>query len=401
MQFDPRRAGGRRYFAFPKIGHQNPWLDFLRSLAIMLVLLRHGVRAGPDVAPKGDGFVASLLINGWVGVDLFLVLSGYLIGNALIRRSQGGSVFPAMAGYFRARILRIVPAYYVAMLLIVGGAFPFYAVDYGGIVPRVFYHALFLQDYLPSDINVTFWSLGVEEKFYILAPLLVFAIAALPLRAVLGLLLALFLISPTLRLVAFAGQTEPVTYAHFFRAFRSPFHMVLEPLIMGVTVSYLTSLRGLAFTRRTAIVILCSALAGFALLAGSHDFMATISIYDIVFQPVVLALLFGAMVVAALSLHGVALPFEHFWRAVARLSYTLYLVHFPLIPLALHIAGRTPTSSAGAFWAAYICLSTAMAMALHFAVEKPFLMLKDRSIPKSAARSESRTFAIRQNTVAS
>ncbi|MEL6324033.1 MAG: acyltransferase family protein, partial [Pseudomonadota bacterium] len=67
------------YFAFPPIRGQNPWLDALRAIAVILVLLRHGERIVPLSDAGWTAPVHNLFINGWVGVDLFLVLSGYLI----------------------------------------------------------------------------------------------------------------------------------------------------------------------------------------------------------------------------------------------------------------------------------------------------------------------------------
>ena len=66
--------------------------------------------------------------------------------------------------------MRILPAYYVVLGVAAAGWIPFFAVDADLLGLRVIYHALFLQDYLPSNIVIAFWSLGVEEKFYIAAP---------------------------------------------------------------------------------------------------------------------------------------------------------------------------------------------------------------------------------------
>jgi peptidoglycan/LPS O-acetylase OafA/YrhL len=66
--------------------------------------------------------------------------------------------------------MRILPAYYAVLGVAAAGWIPFFAVDADRLGLRVIYHALFLQDYLPSNIVIAFWSLGVEEKFYIAAP---------------------------------------------------------------------------------------------------------------------------------------------------------------------------------------------------------------------------------------
>lgn len=104
---------GAKLFSFAKLAHHNPWLDLLWTIAIFLVLLRHGSRFENN--GLSDGFLANLFKNGWVGVDLFFVLAGYLIACALIRRSKPhGGFFPK--GYFKDRILRIVPTNYAVLL---------------------------------------------------------------------------------------------------------------------------------------------------------------------------------------------------------------------------------------------------------------------------------------------
>jgi peptidoglycan/LPS O-acetylase OafA/YrhL len=70
-------------------GRNNPWLDLVRSLAILLVLFRHGERAFNVASDGQPGPLGTIFINGWIGVDLFFVLSGYLIARHLIRRGVG------------------------------------------------------------------------------------------------------------------------------------------------------------------------------------------------------------------------------------------------------------------------------------------------------------------------
>jgi peptidoglycan/LPS O-acetylase OafA/YrhL len=79
---------------------------------------------------------------------------------------------------------------------------------------------------------------------------------------------------------------------------------------------------------------------------------------------------------AVLSAHR-PLPCAPAARVLATLSYTLYLVHFPLLPLAMAL-GRTSQYPLAAFWIAFLGLSTLAALALHLAVERPFLNLRDR-----------------------
>ena len=174
------RCGWPRYFSFARDADGIAALDGLRAAAILLVLARHAVmpfRADGGMAFEVFGWqIATPLVNGWIGVDLFFVLSGFLISHSIIRRRDGFR----LGRYVARRALRIVPAYYAMLGIAAAGAIPFYTVDPELLGLRILYHALFLQDYLPSGIVVAFWSLGVEEKFYIAAPFVLLPLSRNP-----------------------------------------------------------------------------------------------------------------------------------------------------------------------------------------------------------------------------
>ena len=361
------------YLSFASQANHNSWLDLLRSVAIFLVLFRHGSVAAENGAT--DGFIANIFRNGWVGVDLFFVLSGYLIAGGLIRRSESSDkLFPA--GYFRDRILRIVPAYYAVLFLCILGLFPGYFVDEDNLVQSLIAHLLLLQDYTGANINVVFWSLGVEEKFYIAAPFIVFVLWK-PTHIRLGAALAVLLLlaSPISRALAFEGMGDAISYDEFFRTLRSPFHMSLDCFVVGILVA-IARAKGMVPSQKHAVAGLAGSAAVLLAWLGSHEFLVEISRVDVWFQPSALAILFGLMVWCAASLPDRTPAFEPFFRVNARLSYSLYLIHYPLIPLALVLAHGQHIA---AFWTVYVLLSYAGALLLHFSVEKPFLILKQRS----------------------
>lgn len=368
-------------------------LDGLRAIAILLVLARHAVRpfceAASPLLPIGGWDAAAPLLNGWVGVDLFFVLSGFLIARHLLAR-LGSPDRLAVGAYLTKRALRIVPAYYAVLLLVAAGLVPLYPVPPDALGLRLGYHALFLQDYLPANIVVVFWSLGVEEKFYLLAPLLLAAVLALrrP-ESQLAAVVALALLGPAFRTASALLHPGIDQYGPFFHTFRSPFHACLDALMIGVACALLYHHRArLAWLRHpaTAAWMLGGgiALAGWLLLAA--PMLAQIDAFDKIVQPLLIALAAGA-ILAGLVLRGRPVPALRgpSFLVLARLSYALYLVHLPLIPGLLWLldgplglAEAAPALRFAAFLPLFTCASLLAAALLHYLIEKPFLLLKDR-----------------------
>jgi peptidoglycan/LPS O-acetylase OafA/YrhL len=378
------RASAGSYLGFEARAGDNAWLDLVRAMAITLVLLRHGYHASAASQDAAPAFVHALAMNGWVGVDLFFVLSGYLITCHLARAGLGTGRF-VLWRYLSARALRIVPAYLAVMALILAAAFPLYTVDPTHLGLRVAYHLLFLQDYLPSNINIVFWSLGVEEKFYLAAPLLVgLALMQKTLARKLLVLSLVAALAPALRAWTYV-EASPTDYVHFFRTLRSPFHACLEPLVAGVAVAVAQEAGAVRPALAAGRRLFAPALLLLAIWLVSHEFMRTIGVFDAVAQPVVIAALCGLVTLTAVRMNGAPMRFEALPRAVARLSYTLYLVHYPLVPVALAV-GAAAAWPVATFWLVYLAAAFAAAAILHWAVEKPFLKLKDELLRGAGRR---------------
>jgi peptidoglycan/LPS O-acetylase OafA/YrhL len=356
-------------------GRSNPWLDLVRALAIVLVLLRHGERALQAKAAGLEGLLHTVFLNGWIGVDLFFVLSGYLIARHLFRAGIGSAEF-GFGRYVAMRALRILPAYYAVLVLTAAGAFPLFHVSGEALALRFAYHVLFLQDYLPSDINAVFWSLGVEEKFYLLAPLLILLLLRCRGAGMrIALLLSLCALPMLARTAIFHLDADGVDYPEFWRTFRSPFHMALEGLVVGVAIALAQHAGAVRPSRKTGLCVLAGSALVLLVWAGSHEFMAELSTADVTLQPALIALLAGAITLGGVQLDGTPMPLARPVRAVARLSYSLYLIHYPLIPLVIAVA--LPHGPA-VFWCLYLAASLCAALLLHFAVERPFLVWKSQ-----------------------
>ena len=206
-----------------------PELDGLRGLAILLVIICHYI-AGASHPPFG--FVADHLITildlGWSGVDLFFVLSGFLIGGILLSSRNSPTYFRT---FYLRRVHRILPVYYSWILLylvfvgicVYSSLRPVIMTPPGtalasqdlAVVPK---YLLFLQNilYSPRPFEwqwfVVTWSLAVEEQFYLLAPPLIRWVSR---RILLVILCFTLIAAPVLRYVSFVSFPQLDHFAQF------------------------------------------------------------------------------------------------------------------------------------------------------------------------------------------
>jgi peptidoglycan/LPS O-acetylase OafA/YrhL len=188
-----------------------PELDGLRRTAIVLVLLYHYAYLAPPADPTS--VLARLQRScgmGWAGVDLFFVLSGFLIGGILLDARSSGSYFET---FYARRFFRIIPLYYIWIginFALTLTAFRVYLKPFGAVPEQwqsVPVYMSFLQnctENLHSNLG-TAWlshlrSLAVEEQFYLLMPL---AVRFLPRRRLVPLLLTSSVAAPIARILVF------------------------------------------------------------------------------------------------------------------------------------------------------------------------------------------------------
>lgn len=171
-------------FATYKATHRFANLDGLRFVAIVLVMFHH-------VLPEHQA-TGALWQRGFLGVDLFFVLSGFLITTLLLREADANGGSFSLRKFYQRRVLRILPAYYllitaVSLYYVVGKE----RADLAELVP---YYYLFLSNFLTEHLPTLdpTWSVSVEEQFYMIWPLLLLLI---PKRNVVSFLLVLIFIN--------------------------------------------------------------------------------------------------------------------------------------------------------------------------------------------------------------
>ncbi|MGO8998989.1 MAG: acyltransferase family protein [Polyangiaceae bacterium] len=369
-----------------------PTLDGLRALAILLVIFRHS--AGP--ARYDDGmtarFFAAVARTGWAGVDLFFVVSGFLITGILLDSKARPYFF---RNFYVRRALRIFPPYYLLLFIALCVMPRFLSTESPGVQDILRGQVWFwtytsniglwvhggwssTQGWLWLDHT---WSLAVEEQFYFIWPLVVFLASR---RMLARIAAGIVVLSPLLRFVMLkAGVPEEVVYTFTLSrfdslamgsllalfaqsaAYRARAPMLVRALMVGgalVLVPVVIHVRGLTETSRAVQLVAYTGLA-------------------VLFTGVVLA----AVVAPAGSTIAVFLSWAPL-SFIGRYSYGIYLCHYPLEPLFLKVfpmerIARTthaPLLAVLLFIAFQTAVSTAIAFVSYQLYERHFIGLKGR-----------------------
>jgi len=348
----------------------------LRAIAIVLVILYHAGLFGFVLPYDVQRF-------GWIGVDLFFVLSGYLIAGQLLSALARGRS-PNVRRFYWRRALRILPAFFVVVaicfFLPVWREYP--------NMPPVWKFLTFTQN-LGLRGGTTFshaWSLCIESQFYLLLPFLLLALARWR-RGHWIVPCAVVLCGIVVRgLIARANLNSPApSFAVWQKFIYYPTYARLDPLTMGVCLAAIEHFRPKWWTAltKTAKWIWIPALAAIVLaLVLAED---TLSITSCALGFPLIALGFSALLLCAVSPE---LPFSRVTTPgaafLATVAYSVYLshkliIHWTLTFGAAHSIAETSVTG-------YVLMLSSILVAgsaLFFAVERPFLQMRQRYVKRS------------------
>lgn len=347
-------------------------LDGLRGLAVLVVILYHASVFEP---PSGGAWAAlrAAARFGWAGVDLFFVLSGFLI-TRILWASRGAENYYRV--FYARRFLRIFPLYYASLFLLVlafrvgAGESAWYWLYASNLKVTL--------DGWPSAPLSHFWSLAVEEQYYLVWP---FVVSLLSRRALAGLCGGLLFVVPAARVAGFVlGAPDLALYV------LTPFR--LDALAAGSLLALVVP--GLPEPRRyvphaVATLALATLATGIVVARAGDAFWGTPPMLTLGFT--FLAVGFAAVVFLAVALpDGSLLPRLLGWRplrSAGKVSYAMYVFHWPLVSVFRDAGFRPGAIAPGALgWAVYLfCVvaSVSLLAALSWRLlEGPFLALKDR-----------------------
>ena len=359
-----------------------PALDGLRGLAILLVLLVHlgGGRRSPHLAIR---FTADTMRLGWIGVSLFFVLSGFLISGILWDSFACPGWWKRF--YFR-RSLRIFPLYYLSLAYAA-----LVTLAYARVMrPVLLVNLIYLQD-LPwfepilyriplNRVSLAhFWSLAVEEQFYLLWPFLLFAFRRNRTRAM-HLCLALILASLAWRYAVFATQTNPMWSYHALPGRAGE-------LALGAWLALVTRGSTEQINRLFRAIPWAAALSFAALLLITLFTRGSFEVGEpawLIPGLLALPLLFACMVAFCLRPGPIQHLFENpLLRWYGKISYGVYVFHILLLPpfayAVQRLAAPLSQTTQQALESLTVLLGSTAAAALSFyTYESYFLRLKDR-----------------------
>jgi peptidoglycan/LPS O-acetylase OafA/YrhL len=362
-----------------------PGLDSLRAIAVVWTMLFHSFLVGG----LGEDWRWAQRY-GWMGVDLFFVLSGFLIGAQVLAPLVRGERF-SFGDFYLRRAFRILPAFWAVLALYL--LWPDFA-EAPGMEPWWKFALFFLNVSIDYDRNAAFshaWSLCVEEHFYLLFPMLALGFARLRSRAA--------LLTFCVALVAGGIALRTAIWLHFdalapdrnwfVEEIYYPTWNRLDGLLAGVLLAVLKTYRPALWARlgARANVAFMIGFAGMALsfwLFRERAGLLGNSIGWPVLSASLAALVFAGAQTKSWIGHR-AVPGAAWLAAI---SYSLYLIHKPIYRLVEIHLGEALGGRGFVAFATYGAASLFAAAALHYAVERPGLRLREALSRARGARAD-------------
>jgi peptidoglycan/LPS O-acetylase OafA/YrhL len=339
----------------------RPDIDGLRAIAVGTVLVYHAF--------------PSLLPGGFVGVDVFFAISGYLISGIILGALRRGRF--SLANFYARRIRRIFPALTVVLAAVLAaGWFVLYAEDYARLGRHAAAGAAFLANFELWNETSYFdvaaglkpllhlWSLGIEEQFYLVWPLLLIVASRWrrgPLAATIVIGLASFAVA------IWTVQTDRTA------AFYAPWTRFWE-LLCGATLACVTADVAVAVSpeiqprKQVAWLRQAIAIAGLLMIAAAVTLLNASSLFPGYWA--LLPVIGTCLLIAAGSdawINRAILSLRPLvW--IGLISYPLYLWHWPLLSFATLVSGRMPSAATRA---ALLAASAVLSWITYLVIERP------------------------------
>lgn len=403
--------------------HRVLQLDILRGLAILLVLGRHfPIKASQAGIFKP--FAGLWMRIGWTGVDLFFVLSGFLVGGLLFKELRTRGSLDVRRFIIR-RGFKIWPSYYLCLAVVCVVVFVESGYHLGESFRLLLPNFLHLQNYFLQPDSLVWnnaghtWSLAVEEHFYLALPLLLLFLVArgkanrntIPATPYIAVGLMVFCTGlRCLLLWRVSHYGTPEALDHFLKTYNLLTHLRIDSLFFGVFLAFLYHYRPETLqrlTQRRNLLLLVGVLLLLPVLPvdkskGSAAFLTAISFTSLYigYGCILLALIYTPLGSGRLGrwMDSAAIRFVA-W--IGYYSYTIYLWHvlFAVKPtenlVARGVHFGPPTINWLLTLSLYLTLAIGAGILGGILIDKPTLVLRDKLFP---ARSDALKSTPAENT---
>lgn len=385
----------RRFFALDLLDNRYPQLHGLRVFAIISVVQFHVTSIfalEQAIRLDRDWVVSSLAV--FFGMDLFFILSGFLIGSILLYalKHRAEQKHPIRRFYLR-RVFRTFPSYYVVLTTLVC-LYTLTPEQKHNLWKEYVYLTNFSGLARFESVMFWGWSLALEEQFYLAVPFLFFALAALRSTrkqfALLGLIWASALV---VRLVLYYRHGEPWNEVELYSALYFRTYTRYDTLITGIMLAIAHDRfrepigKFLMTPFHRAMVAMPSLTCLWMLLRPWTFAPKGLNLFHVYAWGTLTTIMWSGFLLLLLHGHGVVHKFlsAPIFRRIATLGYGVYLVHIPLcdhvvVPIAKKMIAKD--TSLLVVWPASLALllllSMTVAYVLHVVIEKPSLWLRDR-----------------------
>ena len=358
-------------------------LDGFRAIAVIAVMLVHWGVFGA----------------GWIGVQMFFVLSGYLISANLLRdRDRHKSILPYIKNFYWRRFLRLTPLYYLYAILFIIIGFILGTPGIQKLIIPTLTYTLNIYALIPEHVDMAgvghFWSLGVEEQFYLFWPFLIFFISPKYFKKF---LILLILIGPIIKLLLFIWITNML--GDINKAAEAVNLLVMSQIdafAMGAAVAFFSSKNikrpQLYFYLMLIVTAILGSLNLLSLIINNETeniiiFLNTFGFpylmlenYQFIWGYSLLNMVFALLIVCIINKKS---PFGFLKNSVlvyiGKISYGIYVYHVAVLMLIRYIWDFHFSSPLGILlFIVYFTLTILLAHISYKYYEKPFLRLKDK-----------------------
>jgi len=358
---------------------RNLQLDFLRFIGVFLVMVNHAFIKGTSVL---DNILSRIQIGGWTGVDLFFVLSGYLVSGLIIKEHKLHGTFNAKRFLIR-RGFKIYPSYYLYIIFAFILGTYFTAFHAKPTLSGLFHESIFVANYFDYN-NGFLWSISVEEHFYFILALVFLILIRykkIELKTFVYIYVFLLIIGLAFRLFNYFHYSDYDFSRDYTRS-----HFRFDSLFFGVLLAYLVNYKHefiemvLAYKYRFLFIALAIGLLATNFIFNHKDYRI-MAVTNLAFNPIC----FGYLMLNVINIQGkiflaIITPLSY----VGKYSYSIYLFHRACDNIAIHYIKQ----GGMLYYLVYFSTAIIGGIIISKCVEYPVINFREKYFPSRSKKSK-------------